>query len=243
MTSIKDFFNTKFPQYLENYNEEKQLLTLWDWEYEQYLYFLNEILPWLRENPTWKISILCSHPHCFTNGSGLQKEAGKAIKELVDFDQNLKLPFPLFQIKRGGGLTFHYPGQMIYYPLLNMNHVKLSPPRIMLKMIQLAKEILEEKLSLKGLDYQKLLGLWYQEKTKIASVGMGLEYYVSTHGMAFNYLYDDKMFHTLKQLHPCGLQGDTYQSLDKITDISILTREEFSSLLHKSFSDWINSRD
>ncbi len=242
MTSLKGFFSAKFPEYLKNYSEELNLFTHWNWNYEKYLYFLNELLPWIRENPKWKLSILTSHPHCFTNGSGLQKEKGQAISELVDFDQSIKLPFPLHQIKRGGGLTFHYPGQMIYYPILNMNHIKLSPPRIMLKMIQIAKEVLEEKLNISELDYQKLLGLWYQEKTKIASVGMGLEYYVSIHGMAFNYNYDEKMFQALRQLHPCGLQGDIYNSLDKIQSIESLSREQFSQIFHQKFSEWIRSR-
>lgn len=242
MKSINDFIGKYFPYYLDSYNSENKLFTKWDWDYNEYLIFLSQCLPFLRENPQLGFSIACSHPHCFTNGSGLQKEKGKILDGLIAFDDQIKLPFALHQIKRGGGLTFHYPGQFIYYPLFHMNRLKSSPPRIMIKMLIIAKEILEKKFLIEDLDYQKLLGLWYKSNTKIASTGMGLEYYVSTHGMAFNFHHDQLMFETLQKIHPCGIQGETYSSLEKIFSGPI-NKSEFTNNFHDVFSNWVNQRN
>lgn len=112
------------PSQLDHYQLENNThyITKWNWDYQDCEKFQYESTKYLKENPSEMILISCSHPHCFTYGRGLQK--GRGTQELQEFDTGMPLPFPMHQISRGGGLTFHYPGQFIFYPIINFNYHK-----------------------------------------------------------------------------------------------------------------------
>jgi len=163
-----------------------------------------------------KLFIFTSHPHLFTLGRGLQKSKSDDTKALIHFDESMekKLTFPLYKIKRGGGLTFHYPGQWIMYPIVNLNHPGHSLKDLIYYMLENVKITIEQNYSISGLDYNRsLLGLWLGEH-KLASVGIEIKKFITLHGLALNVKKDQAMFGELKKVNPCGLSSDVYRCME-----------------------------
>jgi lipoyl(octanoyl) transferase len=198
----------------------------WNWDYLEAEAFQLDCVEFVRKNPHLIIFIICSHPHCFTLGRGLQKVKDDSNIILVDFQENAVTPFPLHLIKRGGGLTFHYPGQMVFYPILNLTTHKKAVFDLMLSILEITKNVLEIQLSFSGLSVKRdLLGLWFENefsKAKIASIGLAASRFNTYHGLALNFFHDEEMFQALRSLHPCGLPGDLYR------DVELLSLRKFS---------------
>ena len=89
-----------------------------NWDYRACLDIQKKIQIFVQKNRTFKFYIFTNHPHVFTMGRG--NERGN--NELVTFvPGQLNMAFPLHHIHRGGGITFHYPGQWICYPVLSLS--------------------------------------------------------------------------------------------------------------------------
>lgn len=197
---------------------ETYFLEMWGADYQEVHQIQLEAVEYIRRFPKKKLFIFCNHPHCFTLGKGLQKKKGIEKYQLVDFNPELKnrLNIPLYEIKRGGGLTFHYPGQWVCYPIVSLNKQTLDVYKLMKFMLDISQKALEELFNISDLSSNnELLGLWYGRQ-KLASIGVGVRRFVTYHGIALN-LYDDKlMFSELQKVYPCGLPGDTYTSVESI---------------------------
>lgn len=190
------------------------------WSYESVEDFQLECLAFVKENPEIVLLIFCNHPHCFTMGKGLQKLAPSQGVRLIDFNPATPLDFPLYTLKRGGGLTFHYPGQLVFYPILNLTYYHLNVYDLMISILNIIKSALFFQFNLESLEVEKtLLGLWHydgNEKFKIASIGLAVSRYITYHGLALNIKKDILMFTHLKKINPCGLTGNIYKSLEDI---------------------------
>lgn len=221
---------------LENPIENVYVLKKWNWDYLEAEKYQLECVNYVNENPHVSILIVCSHPRCFTLGRGLQKIKETTKIDLVDFDHNSYVPFPLHQVKRGGGLTFHYPGQLVFYPILNLSAHKKAVFDLMMKIMEITKELLQTHFSLGGLSINRdLLGLWYENefaKAKIASIGLAVSRFNTYHGMALNCFYDQDMFKALESLSPCGLPGNLYRDIESLID------EELDDEKFKSFGEF-----
>lgn len=213
--------NFDFPSYnlqKENLNwlDDKTLVVRkWNWDYQLAWDFQKKSVFLLQDFPKIKVLICCSHPRLFTNGRGLQKPKKGEVLELKNFEPELikLLPFPFYQIERGGGLTFHHPGQFVFYPIVKLNPTTLSLSKLMDTIFGCAAEVLESW----GIDdadsSRKLLGLWLGHQ-KIASMGIAIERLTTFHGMALNVFRDEEMSRALKALNPCGLTSETYTSAE-----------------------------
>jgi lipoyl(octanoyl) transferase len=95
---------------LVNLDERTVVVTKWNWEYGVAHKFQRAALEVVQNTPNLRILICTSHPDVLTNGRGLQKPRKGEKLELVDFNpaDHKSLPFPLYQVERGGGLTFHH---------------------------------------------------------------------------------------------------------------------------------------
>jgi lipoyl(octanoyl) transferase len=213
----------------------------WNTEYLEVLSLQEKALELVRENPKWSIFILCNHPNCFTLGRGLQRAQEF---NLLEFDPGLKdrLPFPLYEIKRGGGLTFHHPGQWVLYPIINLNKKNLDVYKIMKTCLSLTQRILEEKFQIKDLSHEEiLLGLWHNKKRKVASIGLAVSHFVTYHGISVNIVPNQAMAGALKMVNPCGLPGDVYQEVESISPVKVENpvhqfNEFFKELIISEFS-------
>ena len=213
----------------------------WNADYLEVLSLQEKCVELVRENPKWSIFIFCNHPNCFTLGRGLQRAQEF---NLIDFDPTIKerLPFPLHEIKRGGGLTFHHPGQWVLYPIINLNKKNLDVYKIMKTCLALSQKILEDQFQIKDLSHaEKLLGLWHNKKRKVASIGLAVSHFVTYHGISINIVKNQEMEKALMMVNPCGLPGEIYQDVESISQTKIdnptqLFHETFKKLIISDFS-------
>lgn len=215
---LNDFGLT--PSDLENLGERTVVVTKWNWDYDLAHKFQRAALALVSETPSLRILICCNHPEVLTNGRGLQKPRKGESFNLVDFNPALfpKLPYPLFQIERGGGLTFHHPGQFIFYPIVKLNPKSLSLSHMIDQIFDFSIEVLKD-WGLEGLHHQhQLLGLWHENK-KVASMGIAIEKLTTFHGMAINLIDNENMRMAMNSLNPCGLNSETYTAVNKLGNL------------------------
>jgi lipoyl(octanoyl) transferase len=194
-----------------------------DWDYIDCLQFQEKCVELIYKKVFSKFSIVIftNHPSCLTLGRGLQKKLTPGVG-LLDFDESLrdKIQVPIYEIKRGGGITFHHPGQLIIYPIINLSFHGLKVYPLMAKLFYILAEALN-KQNVVGVDYcRDLLGLWFEDK-KIASIGVQLRRFVSFHGIALNIKNDELIQKELKRIYPCGLPGSCYSNVNDLFNVCI----------------------
>jgi lipoyl(octanoyl) transferase len=121
-----------------------------------------------------------------------------------------QLPHPLFTIGRGGQATYHGPGQLVGYPILDLN----LRGRDLHRHLRAIEELLIIALAQFGLMTHRregLTGVWVDER-KIASIGVGVRRWVSYHGFAVNVTRE--CLQGFQAITPCGIGGIAMTSLD-----------------------------
>jgi lipoyl(octanoyl) transferase len=202
---------------LSQLNAKTILVKKWNWQYAGALEFQRAGVKLLQEIRDMRILICCNHPQVLTHGRGLQRPRKGEVLELKQFSatDHPETPYPVYQIERGGGLTFHHPGQFVFYPILKLNphHLSLSQ---MIESIFAATAGVLKNWGIEDLDYHRqLMGLWYGDK-KLASMGVAIQKLTTFHGMALNLFKDDQMLKAMDSLNPCGLSSQTYMAVEEI---------------------------
>ena len=122
------------------------------------------------------------------------------------------LPHPLFPINRGGQATYHGPGQLIGYPIIDLRNCGQDLHRY----LRWLEELLVETLATIGIEARTregLTGVWVDNR-KIASIGVGVRHWITMHGFALNVCGDLSPF---DQIVPCGISNVTMTSIEKET--------------------------
>jgi len=120
------------------------------------------------------------------------------------------LPHPVVQINRGGQATYHGPGQLVGYPILDLR----SHGQDLHRYLRALEEMLIRVCETFGVHAERregLTGTWVADR-KIASIGVGVRQWISMHGFALNVCGDLKPF---GEITPCGIAGVTMTSLEK----------------------------
>jgi lipoate-protein ligase B len=140
--------------------------------------------------------ILVEHPHVFTVGKGVPGDIPNDISGV-----------PVFRIERGGEWTYHGPGQLVGYPILNLD-VRKRDVHGFLRNIE---ETLIRALGEFGIQANlgDQTGVWVQ-KEKIASIGAAIRNWISFHGFALNVNTEMSYFGLIE---PCGLPSSTMTSM------------------------------
>ena len=120
------------------------------------------------------------------------------------------LPHPLLQINRGGQATYHGPGQLVGYPILDLKSRGQDLHRYLRALEDLLIETLAE-FRIEGTRHQGLTGVWVGKK-KIASIGVGVRRWVSMHGFALNVCGDLAPF---GEITPCGIADVEMTSIER----------------------------
>ncbi len=209
-------------------DERTLVVVKWNWDYKEAHAFQKASVALLQEHPKLRVLIVCNHPRLFTMGRGLQRPKKGQSLTLFEFDgDGAKLPFPLHTIERGGGLTFHHPGQLIFYPIVKLNPKVLS----LSKMIDDIFSMASETLALWGVNdtdtNNELLGLWKGNK-KLASMGIAIDKLTTYHGMALNFYTDYEMRKALQAVNPCGINASTYASVEDYVFLPQGSLEKFA---------------
>ena len=122
------------------------------------------------------------------------------------------LPHPLFPINRGGQATYHGPGQLVGYPIIDLRRCGQDLHRYLRWLEDLLVETLAETAIAAG-TRSGLTGVWVQNR-KIASIGVGVRHWITMHGFALNVGGDLSPF---AQIVPCGIANVTMTSIEKET--------------------------
>ncbi|MFP5491804.1 MAG: lipoyl(octanoyl) transferase LipB [Bacteriovoracia bacterium] len=214
------------------------LATCWNWDYQDAWNFQKHTVERVRESgERWLIA--CSHPDTLTHGRGLQKAKKGQSFELEDFKPQSfpSLPVPFFQIERGGGLTFHHPGQLILYPIVRLHPQRLGLSALVDQLLLSTQGALEER-GIAGLTHEReLLGLWLGAK-KLASVGIAIDKMITLHGLALNVSRFDELKQKLAFLAPCGMGFETYTSVEELTGRKTSPQDLLPEVTRRFFHAW-----
>ncbi|MDT8304250.1 MAG: lipoyl(octanoyl) transferase LipB [Sedimentisphaerales bacterium] len=173
--------------------------------------------------------LIVEHPPVITLGA--RQSANKLIAAKDDLAQK---HIDIVDIRRGGGTTAHNPGQLVFYPILNLQEFKLGISGYIRKLESIGAELLEQS-GVQSEIKKGFPGLWIGEK-KIASIGVRVSKFVTYHGMAININNDLSIFEFIT---PCGLDGVKMTSVLKQTGKQCsmkLAKERLSQLLMRYFS-------
>lgn len=170
--------------------------------------------------------LVVEHPPVITLGA--RRSANKLIAEPADLaNRNIDI----VNIRRGGGTTAHNPGQLVFYPILNLQELALGISEYVRTLEIIGIELLEE-FGVRSEQRKGLVGLWVGPR-KIASIGVRVSKFVTHHGMAINIHNDLTIFETLV---PCGLEDVEMTSILKETGnrpSMNAVKERLSPLLEK----------
>jgi lipoyl(octanoyl) transferase len=122
------------------------------------------------------------------------------------------LPHPLFPINRGGQATYHGPGQLMGYPIIDLRQCGQDLHRYLRWLEALLIETLAE-IGIAASARPALTGVWVQDR-KIASIGVGVRHWITMHGFALNVCGDLTPF---DQIVPCGIANVTMTSIERET--------------------------
>lgn len=121
------------------------------------------------------------------------------------------LPFPVHETNRGGQATYHGPGQLVGYPILNLNH----RGRDLHDHLRKLEDALIQACARFGVNAGRragLTGVWVENR-KLASIGVGVRKWVSMHGFAIN--ITEESLPPFFAITPCGIDGVSMSCLEK----------------------------
>ena len=124
------------------------------------------------------------------------------------------LELPVHEVTRGGEATWHGPGQVVAYPILQLGEERRDLHRYLRDLEEVAIGVLAE-FQLEGVRREGATGVWLGDK-KICSIGVGVRHWVTFHGLAFNVHTDLASFDGFK---PCGLEPGVMTRLADHADV------------------------
>ena len=153
---------------------------------------------------------LVEHPPVFTQG-----QAGRAEHILAPGD------IPVVQVDRGGQVTYHGPGQIVAYPLIDIGRLDMGIRKLVTGIEQAIIDVLQSY----GVDAQLLEGApgVYIDGVKIASLGLRIRKGKSFHGLSFNINMDLEPF---QRINPCGYEGLQVTNLSAFSEVSMREVED-----------------
>jgi lipoyl(octanoyl) transferase len=120
------------------------------------------------------------------------------------------LPYPLFPINRGGQATYHGPGQLMGYPIIDLRRYGQDLHRYLRWLEQLLIDLLAQ-YDIAATRREGLTGVWIESR-KIASIGVGVRHWITMHGFALNVSGDLTPF---DKIVPCGISNVTMTSMER----------------------------
>jgi lipoyl(octanoyl) transferase len=173
------------------------------------------------------IVLLLEHYPVITIGSNR-----KFDNLLVSMKRLKKQNIQLVQSTRGGDITFHGPGQIICYPILNLSYIKKDLSLYLsLYVYNLEQVIIEvlETFEIAGIRKKKHRGIFVMDN-KIASIGIRIRKWITLHGFSLNVNINLKYF---DNIIACGLRDFTQTSMQKISNKTIQTNDVKEQIIYR----------
>jgi lipoate-protein ligase B len=173
------------------------------------------------------IILMLEHPPVFTLG-----RRGGAENIMVSESFLEKSGIAVAQVERGGNITYHGPGQLVVYPIVDLEAAKFS----VVDFVDALEEVMLQTVGAWGIKAERNSvnrGVWVGHR-KLGSIGIALRKGVSFHGLALNVNLDLTPF---TWIQPCGLQGVQMTSMQQelsdeisMSDIRRVIKEKFQSI-------------
>ncbi len=205
-------------------NRETQFLDLslieyqqaWDYQTNLFQSILdvksqNRSLPDNEQQPTNNYLLFCEHPHVFTLG-----KSGDEKNLLVKKDELHTIRATYYHINRGGDITYHGPGQLVVYPILDLENFFTDIHKYMRLLEESVIQTLAE-FNIQAGRINGLTGVWINfndesKARKICALGVKTSRWVSLHGLAFNI---NTQLDYFNHIVPCGIDDKAVTSLEK----------------------------
>jgi lipoyl(octanoyl) transferase len=174
--------------------------------------------------------LFCEHSHVITLG-----RSGKRANLLAGENVLRQKGVEYVETSRGGDITYHGPGQIVGYPILNLGSIK----RDVVWYVRMLEEVMIRASAEFGIVAQReagKTGIWVGEHTsaeKLAAIGVHISRWVTSHGFAFNVTTDLRYFDLIV---PCGITGRKATSLEKLLERRI-DLSEVKPMLAKHLGD------
>ena len=176
--------------------------------------------------------LFCEHPHVYTLG-----KSGKESNLLLTDDQLSAIQATYYHINRGGDITYHGPGQIVGYPIFDLDNFFTDIHKYM----RALEEIIIRTVAVYGVSagrIQGLTGVWVDHENestarKICAFGVRASRWVTMHGFALNVNTDLTYFN---HIIPCGISDKAVTSLQRQTG-QIIPMADVSAILRRNFGD------
>ena len=159
--------------------------------------------------------------------------AGTSFKVSDIVDKSIKI----IKTNRGGKITFHGKGQIIFYFVINLNSRK-KDIRWFINIIEKSIIYSLKEFGINSYNDEKNIGIWIKHKSttkKIAAIGIKIKKWVAYHGFAINYSVN---LNNIKKIIPCGLKDKDLVNISQLKDID---KNKFIKLLIKNFIKYLNN--
>jgi len=171
----------------------------------------NRELPDSKQEPTPNFLVFCEHPHVFTLG-----KSGDEKNLLISRGELSSIGATYHHINRGGDITYHGPGQIVVYPVIDMENFFTDIHKYMRLLEESVIQTLSE-FNLYADRIKGLTGVWFDpadalQSRKVCALGVKTSRWVTLHGLAFNVNVDLSYF---KYIVPCGIDDKAVTSMEK----------------------------
>jgi len=179
------------------------------------------------KTPTRNYLLLCEHPHVYTLGKSGDEKHMLLNEELLK-SKNARF----YKINRGGDITYHGPGQLVVYPILNLDNFFTDIHKY-LRYLEEAVILTLQEYGIQGGRVPGLTGVWLDgnnaaKARKICAMGVKCSRWVTMHGIGFNVNTNLDYFNFIV---PCGINDKAVTSVQKELDYEINMEEMKQRLL------------
>ena len=212
---------------INNHSQENlYLYDLKNIDYDTSLIIQEEIHAYVKNKNISGVILSLEYPNLFTIG-----KSGKKSDILISQNElNLK-GIKVYESNRGGEITYHGPGQIIYYPIINLKKLSIKPVEY-IRILQRTVISSLKDFNIQSEHVNKPVGVWVNGK-KISSIGVRISKSVTMHGVAINLNCDLKYF---TYIIPCGIKDLNLTNINNETNLNC-DKDSFS----KTFSHHLNN--
>ena len=176
-------------------------------DYLEALAMQEKLMQLRQQNKAPNIMLLLQHPPTITIGT-----RDNRFNILTPEAELLRQGAKVYKINRGGDVTYHGPGQIVGYPILNLNGFGKSVRLYVDKLEEVFIQLLREEYGLSARRDSQYTGVWVGDE-KITAIGCAVKRWVTMHGFAFN--VNTNLSH-FNWINPCGITDKGVTSLQKI---------------------------
>ncbi|WP_372648740.1 lipoyl(octanoyl) transferase LipB [Draconibacterium sp.] len=177
--------------------------------------------------------ILVEHPHVYTLG-----KSGDEANMMANAEFLKKIEATYFKINRGGDITYHGPGQLVGYPIIDLEHYKIG----VREYIERMEDAIIATVAEYGLEAGRkegATGVWLQpdhkvRARKICAIGVRVSRYVTMHGFALNVNTDMRYYN---YINPCGFASSAVTSIQQelgreisMVEVKTIAKEKFNQI-------------